>query len=241
MQQKQDLNLQAEIFSDEYKTIPYDSELYPEAFRILPDAPKTLYCLGEPAWLLGAPSVAIVGSRKMTTDTGLWLQTEVFDYLNQVRPLVVSGGARGVDQMAHLQSMRAGLPTIVVLPSGLKNFYPKELHQIKDSVLSMGGCFLSEYLPEEPMKAYHFVQRNRLISALADFVLVAQAELRSGSLLTAKWALNQGKTLAAPPAHPIQMLYSGNISLLRNGAELAADCKDLISIHHRVITRGATF
>lgn len=200
---------------------------YPICFiEKLEDPPLLLFYLGEPVWL-NRSCLAVVGSRKMTLETKNWLAKELHAFLSESQLVLVSGGARGVDQEAHYQSLRLALPTVVTLPSGLNKMYPSSLEEWKTDVLAKGGVFISEYFPDEAMKSYHFIQRNRLIATLGSSVLIVQGEKRSGTLLTAKLALDLGQNLGVVPAHPMDALYSGNQELLRWGVTPIMDAKDL--------------
>jgi DNA processing protein len=200
---------------------------YPVCFlEKLEDPPLLLFYLGQPVWLKHK-CLAVVGSRKITVQSKKWLEDELWFFLKDTKSVVVSGGARGVDQEAHFQALRSSLPTIVALPSGINKMYPRSLDEWKNDVLAKGGVFISEYLPDEIMKPYHFIQRNRLIATLGTSVLIVQGEKRSGTLLTAKLALNLGQNLGVVPAHPMDTLYSGNLEVLRWGAQPVIDAGDL--------------
>lgn len=200
---------------------------YPICFlEKLEDPPLLLFYLGEPVWLKRA-SLAVVGSRKITIQSKKWLENELYTFLHESQLVLVSGGARGVDQEAHYQALRLSLPTIVALPSGLNKMYPSMLEDWKQDVLAKGGAFISEYFPNEVMKTYHFLQRNRLIATLGSSLLIVQGEKRSGTLLTAKLALELGQNIGVIPAHPTDTLYSGNQELMRYGASPIIDAQDL--------------
>jgi DNA processing protein len=200
---------------------------YPNCFiEKLEDPPLLLFYFGSPVWL-NRTCIAVVGSRKMTVQSKKWLEDELHLFLKESKMVLVSGGARGVDQEAHYQSLRLSLPTIVALPSGLNKLYPSSLLDWKVDIIAKGGVFISEYFPDETMKSYHFIQRNRLIATLGSSVLIVQGEKRSGTFLTAKLALDLGQNLGVVPAHPMDSLYSGNQELLRWGVNPIIDNQDL--------------
>lgn len=200
---------------------------YPKNFLDkLETPPLLLFYLGNPIWL-HQTGIAVVGARKMTPQSKQWINSELYAYLIETKKIVVSGGARGVDQEAHFQSLRLSLPTIVILPSGIHKMYPATLSEWKDDVLKKGGVFLSEYFPAESMKTFHFIQRNRLIATLAKSVLIVQGEKRSGTLLTAKLSLDLGQNIGVIPGHPMDPAYSGNNELLQWGVSPIVDQQDL--------------
>jgi DNA processing protein len=200
---------------------------YPEAFlKNIDPVPLLISYLGHPHWNQNL-NLAVVGSRKMSPLTQEWFNHQLLPLLNRKSINVVSGGARGVDQAAHLCALRAKKPTFVFLPSGINKIYPSDLGEWKDEVIGSGGAFISEYAPDEELKKYYFIERNRLIAAIANFILVAQGELRSGTMLTAKWALDLGRDIGAIPGHPMDPSYSGNLSLIRAGVPSVIDRQDL--------------
>jgi len=202
---------------------------YPQAFiHNLDTPPLFLTYIGNPAWTQKA-SLGVVGSRKLSLLTKEWMETELLGFLKNQKICVISGGARGVDQLAHLCALRARCPTYVFLPSGLECIYPKDMADWKENILSLGGAYLSEYWPTEMIKKHYFIERNRLIAAMADFVLIVQGERKSGTLLTAQWALDLGRDIGVLPGHPMDPLFSGNLELLRSGVPVVMDAQDLQS------------
>lgn len=203
---------------------------YPEAFlKNLDNSPLFLTYLGTPAWSR-QPQLGVVGGRKISNLTMEWLNLELFPWLQKKNVGVISGGARGVDQAAHFCALRAKRPTYVFLPSGLEAIYPKEMDQWKAEVLKYGGAYLSEYWPTETIKKYHFIERNRLIAAMSDMILITQGEKKSGTLLTAQWALDLGREIGVLPGHPVDRDFSGNLHLMRAGIPPVMDAFDLESM-----------
>jgi DNA processing protein len=182
--------------------------------------------MGTPHWTK-RPSLGVVGSRKMSSLTKEWMDQELLPFLNRNDVSVISGGARGVDQAAHLCALRAKKPTFVFLPSGLSEIYPRDMVEWKNQILNTGGAFLSEYWPNEKIKKHYFIERNRLIAAMSDFVLIAQGEKKSGTLLTAQWALDLGRDIGVLPGHPMDFHFSGNLHLMRSGVPPVVDSLDL--------------
>lgn len=200
---------------------------YPEGCYELEDAPLFLTLDGD--WPT-IPSVAIVGSREPSRLSVDWLSTNLPLVYEKIKLLVVSGGARGIDQTAHLAAARSGKPTLVFLPSGLCNFYPRDLKRYKDIILECGGGFVSELPPYAEMKKFYFIKRNRLIVASSDVVFVAEARRKSGSILTANIAAGMNKALCTLPATPSMACAQGSLDLIFNGSQVLRDHLDLISL-----------
>lgn len=204
--------------------------LYPEGLLLMEEPPLILSAIGSLA-SLWQPRLAVVGSREPRAETNSFLDQILHEFLNRERAVLVSGGARGVDQRVHLNSLRMGLPTVAVIPSGLLSLYPQSLQTWKEEIVRLGGMLLSEYLPSQEMKKSHFEARNRIISGLANVVLVAEARKKSGSLITARCAIEQGKTVAVVPGHPLDNHFSGCLELLSDGAFPVRNAEDLLMLY----------
>jgi DNA processing protein len=201
---------------------------YPTQFCGLQGAPILLSYEGPPAWC-DRRALAVVGSRDASVLSRRWMEDSFATFLQQERPVVVSGGARGIDQMAHQLALRNHCPTIAVLPSGLGAVYPASLRDLKRKIIDGGGCLLSEYFYEQEMLKHFFLDRNRLIAALGAITLLVEAKRRSGSLITAQRALEFGKSVFVIPGHPSDLSHLGNIDLLTEGATPIRDAQDLRS------------
>ncbi len=199
---------------------------YPQAFYQMKEPPLFLEYIGEPIWNQG-PMISVVGSRKCHILTRNWIQTELYQYLCESKMTVVSGGAHGVDQAAHLIAIKAQVPTIVVLPTGLNNLYPKDLSDLKNEILYNRGCFISEFEMDQHVHRNFFYLRNRLIAALGSFCLIAQAGEKSGTMLTVHHALEFGRAVLTIPSHPSMIDFSGNKKLIREGAYMVFETTDL--------------
>lgn len=197
-------------------TWPGHSE-YPELCLPARDWPRVLFYEGQ-LQCLNKPRVAIVGAREPLPETKRWLDRYLVDCLLDYDLTVVSGGARGVDQTAHFSAIRAGKPTAVLLPTGLRNLYPKELDLWRESVAQTGGVWLSEYPPNFEIYKSAFHARNRIIAGLAHLLFVAEAGLRSGTMITAKWAMQNGVTTAVLPMFPHGEKTRGSLNLINDGA-----------------------
>ncbi|WP_413290877.1 DNA-processing protein DprA [Bdellovibrio sp. HCB337] len=200
--------------------------LYPPSFVGMPGAPVFLSYKGHPAWLWGR-SLSVVGSRDITALSQRWMEEHLSEFLRQEKAILVSGGARGVDQVAHQLALRNSNPTVVVLPSGLGAIYPQNLEAWQSKVIDGGGCMMSEYPFAEKMKKHFFHDRNRLIAGLGIVTLLIEARRRSGSLLTAHKSLQLGKSVLVVPGHPSDSSHLGNLDLLSEGATPIRDAEDL--------------
>lgn len=208
-------------FSWDMQKIDPKSPLYPKAFHTLTDPPQQFFYSGPPSWL-EVPMLAIVGARDALPWVQTWLEQELLPVLQKQPVCIVSGGARGIDQWAHILASRAGLPTIAVLPSGIRHLYPKNLNRLSGKI-----AFLSEYEPEQAMRKFHFYKRNRLIPVMATGLLVVQAQVKSGTMMTAQMAIDQGCPVATLPASPYMENFSGNLKLIMEGAQMVRGQGDL--------------
>lgn len=198
---------------------------YPELLRALTGAPDRLWVRGR---LDPAPTAAIVGSRR-PTPYGLRMARRLAGGLARAGVTVVSGLARGIDTAAHEAALAAGGKTWAVLGSGLDRLYPEENAGLADSIVSRGGAVLSEQLPTQGPRPGFFPARNRIISGLSWAVVVVEGDPKSGSLITARWAADQGRTVLAVPGPADSPLSRGPLELLRAGAPPAAEAEDVLA------------
>jgi DNA processing protein len=203
-----------------------------ERLGVLHDAPKQLFYRGvDPGMLLQGPTIAIVGSRKMST-YGKAVTEKLASDLARAGVCVVSGLALGVDSAAHRMALAAHTPTIAVLAGGLDSVHPSSHVGLARSIVEQGGVLVSEYPEGMPPLAHQFIARNRIIAALADAVLVTEAALRSGSLHTAAFALDIGKPVFAVPGPITSQLSAGTNELLKTGALLVTEARDILEALH---------
>ncbi len=182
---------------------------------------------------LNAPSMSVVGSRNPTSLTMRWLRTEFNDFLLSQKRTIVSGGARGVDIEVHKQCVVTNTPTVCFLPSGLAKMYPSDLLNWVPEILATGGAIVTQFSPFTQIYKSHFHKRNELIAALSHSTFVVEARQRSGSLLTASKALSLGREIATLPCSPNIATGKGNLSLLREGAQMIVDAQDLETFWER--------
>ncbi|WP_323133316.1 DNA-processing protein DprA [Marinobacter sp. F3R08] len=198
---------------------------YPEQLRHIHDAPLVLYTLGDPQ-LLARDQIGIIGSRK-ATPAGLDHARRFAAELSARGLLVSSGLALGVDGAAHAGALDAGFPTLAVIGCGLDRIYPHQ-HRRLGARIMVDGLIISEYPPGTPARAAHFPQRNRIISGLSRGVLVVEAGLRSGSLITARMALEQGREVFAIPGSVYSPVARGCHHLIKQGASLVETVDDIL-------------
>jgi DNA processing protein len=202
-----------------------DDEDYPRRLRELPDPPPALWCRGEPG-SVDAAIVAVVGSRRPSA-YGEAMARRISSELARAGVTVASGLARGIDAAAHRAALEAGGQTIAVLGCGLDHIYPKE-HRTLQEAIGRQGAVLSEFAPDAPPLSHHFPQRNRLISGVSLGVVVVEAGERSGSLITARLALEQGREVFAVPGNVGAGGSVGTNRLIKAGAVLAEGVADIL-------------
>ena len=206
------------------QVVTFDDPGYPAEFEQLPDPPILLYARGH---LAGARlRVAVVGSRRPTA-YGKRVAAGLACSLADQGVVVVSGGARGIDSCAHRGALEARGPTVAVLGSGFRQPYPAENASLFDRIVERGAV-VSEFPIDAPPLAGNFPRRNRLISGLSAAVVVVEATLRSGSLITAGHALDQGREVLAVPGPVSSELSQGCHRLIQQGAKLIQNTEDIL-------------
>ena len=200
--------------------------------------PKQLLQLSDPPIFLSVKGIvpeaqrwhlSVVGSRNPSHESLNWMEHQLTQIVKK-DCVLVSGAARGIDQRAHQLCLRNRKPTIAFLPSGLAQIYPQSFVRWQNDIIASGGCLISEYLPGEPMRTHHFHERNRMIAAYSPVLLVVEARLKSGSIMTANKAAEMGKPLATVPSFPDNLRFQGNLKLLFDGAQMVRDAYDLLAL-----------
>jgi DNA processing protein len=203
--------------------ICYGSSEYPKALYDLADPPPLLWARGDIS-LLNKPSIGMVGARNASSLGGRTARMLASE-LSEQGHVIVSGLARGIDTSAHIASLEHG--TIAVLAGGVDVIYPSEnAHLARD--ISLKGLLISEQPMGLAPQARHFPRRNRLISGLSIGLIVVEAAAKSGSLITARNALDQGREVLAVPGHPFDARASGCNMLIRDGATLVRSAADVL-------------
>ncbi|MDL2362756.1 MAG: DNA-processing protein DprA [Patescibacteria group bacterium] len=202
--------------------------LLPERILHIPQPPKQLYVMGaDISILLQHSAVAIVGSRSITP-YGRQVTTLFARQLAEKGVVIISGLALGVDACAHQAALDVGGKTIAVLPSPLDNIVPSTNRKLAAAILASGGALVSEYEPGSESFKGNFVERNRLMSGLADAILVPEAARRSGTLHTVDFALDQGREVLTVPGSIFSTNSEGTNSLLGVKAAPALTVADVL-------------
>jgi DNA processing protein len=206
-------------------TITIKDRDYPELLTQIPDAPVVIYKKGELP--ISSRAFAVVGARKATFE-GMALAERIAETLSSAGITVISGLARGVDAAAHRGALRQRGSTVGVLGYGMDICYPVENTALSRD-MAKDGALLTEYtLGEKPLR-HHFPERNRIIAGLSIGVLVVEASAHSGSLITARLALDYGRDVMAIPGRVYDEAYKGANSLIKQGARLVEDIQDIVS------------
>ncbi len=203
----------------------WSHEAYPLSLRSLVDAPAFLYCRGDMS-LLMAPSFAIVGSRQCSSE-GVQVAGTIARELSQAGICIVSGMAQGIDRVAHLAALSHVGKSIGVLGTGIDVVYPQQNKDIYHS-LGQQGLLITEFAPTVEPVASHFPTRNRLVSGLCLGVLVVEGMLNSGSLITARLALEQNREVYAIPGAATAAISRGCQELIRQGAKAVFNSEDIL-------------
>lgn len=204
---------------------------YPGALERIPDPPAGLYCRGNTA-LLDTFCIAVVGTR-LASDYGHRVAADFAGALAADGITVVSGMALGIDAIAHRAALDAGGNTIAVLGTGIENLWPKENERLGERIIEEGGLVVSEHPGAKPGNKGAFPERNRIIAGLSKGVLVAEAAVKSGSLITARLAAEQGRDVFAVPGSIYWPRSAGTNWLLAQGAYPAHGPQDILEHYGR--------
>lgn len=207
--------------------LPVSDSAYPKRLRNSPDAPIVLYYRGIlPDWD-ARPFVGVVGTRKASA-YGLQVAHQLGSQIASCGGIVVSGGAAGGDTAAMQGAMSAGFPVVGVLGCGVDVVYPYSNRKLFEAVVKE-GCLISEYPPGTEPKPWHFPARNRIISGVSNGVLVVEAPQKSGALITARYALEQGRDVFVVPGNINSPTCEGSNALLQEGAAPVLSGWDVVS------------
>jgi len=214
------------------KKLTIDDPAYPSVLRTIANPPKELYYLGaEPdQWLL-RPRVAIVGTRGITT-YGRQVTEDFARSLAEKGVTIVSGLALGVDAVAHQAAVSVGGLHIAVLAGGLDQIYPASNTQLAKRLLERGGAIISEYAEGTEHFKQNFIARNRIVSGLADVLLITEATERSGTMHTARFALEQGRDVLVIPGNITSPNSIGCNNLIKAGAQPVTCVEDILHALH---------
>lgn len=214
------------IQKEKIEIITVKDREYPLKLYQLYDKPIVLLVKGDKK-ILKEFSLAMIGCRKNTI-YGEIVAKSLAKRMAQNAIVSVSGLAVGIDSFCHLGTLEGKGKTIGVIGSGFDYFYPKENQKLAERILAEGGGLVSEYLPDEKPDKLHFVARNRIISGLADGVVVIEAQEKSGTMLTVDFALEQGKTVFAVPGNINSACSKGTNALIKQGAKILTNWEDIV-------------
>lgn len=205
----------------------------PEIFEHFDDLPFVIYGVGAETALNTDYCLSVVGSRRMTDYGQTQIKLMLSELLKDSRVTIVSGMARGIDAAAHWSAINSRVKTIAVLGCGVDVCYPTQNQILYNKIIESGSVIISEYFPGTLPLQGHFPNRNRIIAALGDATFVVEAGLNSGTLITAKEALNYGKNLGVLPGRVDMPNSLGALRLIKEGAEpitCVDDLRDLIGL-----------
>jgi DNA processing protein len=221
----------ATLRASELEIVTLDDARYPRRLRRIELPPPVLLVRGEPRSLDAARTVAIVGTRR-PTELGRLVAARIAAAVAKAGAVVVSGLAVGIDGAAHAAVVADGAVTVGVLGSGHQRLFPRAHQRLAREIVRTGGAVVSELWPDQPPTKNTFPQRNRVISGLADATIVVEAGQRSGALITAKWALEQGRGLFIVPGPIDESRSAGCLAWLREfpgEARIVAGIPELIT------------
>jgi len=214
-----------QIAAQGIQVLTWEDEAYPSRLKEIDQPPPILYLRGEltaeDSW-----AVAVVGTRRVTA-YGRQVTEELASYLAQNGVTVVSGLARGVDAIAHQAALKAGGRTLAVMGNGVDRIYPPEHRALAEQILA-SGALLSDYAPGTPPEGANFPPRNRLISGLSLAVVVVEAGETSGALITAQFAVDQGREVFAVPGNILAPQSKGTNRLIQQGAHPLLSARDVL-------------
>lgn len=207
--------------------IPLGDKKYPYCLSVIDNPPIVLYVKGEMLDFDNTPTICIVGPRKVS-DYGKKAAYSLAYRLSKSGMTVVSGGAVGSDYYAHVGALKAGCKTALVMPCGIESGYLSQNVPLRKCV-SENGCIISELPPKAGLTKFSFHIRNRIMAALSLGTVVVEAGEKSGALITANHALNQGRDVFVIPGLPTEKHYVGSNALLRDGAKPLLDVSDIFN------------
>lgn len=209
---------------------PYHQD-YPTQLLNMEYPPILLTWRGSPCWK-NRFCLSVVGSRHPYQDTLLWMDIHLSQFLNNKTNIcLASGGAKGVDQKAHLLCLSGKNPTLCFLPCGIHHYYPSDLKKWLDPVTNAGGAFISVFPPNTLMRKPYFHIRNRVLAFFSHLVFILQAAIKSGTMVTGRYALQAGTNIATIPGSPLHSGYQGNLQLINDGCFMIRDYLDLETLY----------
>lgn len=215
------------------KIITIFDEQYPEKLKNIYDKPILLFAKGNMD-LLKQDGIAIIGCRDCSEYGKRTSKKISFDIAKQNK-CIISGLAKGIDTYAHIGALEAGGNTIAVIGNGLDNIYPYENKKLCERILENNGLIITEYVIGTKPDKLNFPERNRIISALSDGILVIEAKEKSGALITVDFGLEHGKEIFAVPGNINNINSIGTNQLIKQGANLVTDYNDIIDVCYGIV------
>ncbi|MBQ3641143.1 DNA-processing protein DprA [bacterium] len=207
--------------------ISYEDNEYPYLLKQIDDFPVGLFVVGDLSACNLDKTIAVVGSRRASENAKITLKKILKGFYN-TDICIVSGMAEGIDSVAHISAIEAGVKTIAVLGGGFDKIYPKSNIKMFEQIKDGAGAVITEYWPDVDAISWHFPARNRIVSGLSRGVLVAEAALKSGAMITARLALEQGRELMCMPGMISNPNTEGIYKLIKNGASIVTDYQDIL-------------
>lgn len=203
----------------------YNSKCFPDLLRAISSSPKKLYCLGE---IPDLPMIAIVGTRKPSS-YGQKITHNLAYELASAGICLVSGLAYGIDAIAHSAALEAGGKVVAVLGTPLNTIYPASNRNLAKTILKKGGAIISEYEVGTNTQRFNFPARNRIIAGLSLATIITEANAKSGSLITANFAINNDRLVMAVPGNISNPQSAGPNNLIKLGAKLVTNATDVLA------------
>lgn len=209
--------------------ITINDKVYPKLLKEISDPPETLYYRGDISVLNNAPTISVVGTRRCS-EYGISSVATIVNELAKVNFLIISGMAKGIDTYAHKAALENGVKTIAVLGSGIddNSIYPQRNVGLAHKIIESGGLIISEYEPGTPAMPFRFPERNRIVAGLSKATLVIEAPLKSGSMITARLALDYNRDVFAVPGSIFSKLSEGSNKLISMGAKCTVSANDIL-------------
>lgn len=215
------------IINSNTKIILFEDKNYPKALKEIYSPPLGLYIRGNESCFNSNHNLAIIGSRK-STNYGKQATEKIIKDLKDSKITIVSGLALGIDSYAHKYALKNNLKTIGIIGSGFNYFFPSENINLAKSIVKNGGLVVSEYPLEFKPEKYYFPARNRIISGVSKGVLIIEAQKKSGTLITAKFAEEQNRDIYAIPNNIFEESSCGTNILIKEGAKLVDSGNDIL-------------
>ncbi|KXZ39960.1 DNA processing protein [Alkalithermobacter thermoalcaliphilus JW-YL-7 = DSM 7308] len=230
--------IKEDLLKNNIQYITIDDDKYPKKLKNIYDPPYVIFISGNEK-ILDEFSIAMVGSRK-ATGYGIWCAKKISEELSNLGINIVSGLAIGIDYYSHVGALNGKANTIAVLGSSIDRPYPKENIKLMRKIIENKGAVISEYPLNSMPKPAYFPMRNRIISGIADGVLVVEAAQKSGALITVDYALEQGKNVFAIPGNINSFMSSGCNKIIKEGAKLVTSTEDIICEYDITLHKNLT-